>query len=143
MRKRWFSSVVFLLTFTAAAGAVNVLEEPIYRYGTPVAVSVATNTYTNVTSQSAAAGVRLSMRTAVLLDNPSTNSSIIHGHVGNCTSTAISTTTVKGPIEVAPSANGAIIPVGNDACLWLVSRNGDSGGAESVTIQDVSQRNGP
>ena len=121
----------------AMAGGVDVISAPIARHGTPEAVSISTSAYTKV-----APTTRLNLVTALLIDNPSTNTSTVHGHIGNCTSTSVSTSTVKGPIEIAPSSNGGEIDLLNEECVWLVSRNGSSG-AESVTIQPVSQRTGP
>lgn len=138
--RKILSILAFLAVSAASALAADTVELPIGRHGTPVAVSIATGAYTNATPTNATAGVRLSNRTGVLIDNPSTNTASFHGHIGNCTSTAISTSTVKGPIEIAPSTNGGIIPLGMNECIWLVSRHTS---AESVMIQDVSQRNGP
>lgn len=129
-------AVAALAVAKVSAGEPTI-EAPFQRHGTPTAVSIATSTYTKVP-----ATTTLSQRTTVLIDNPSTNSSIMHGHVGNCTSTSISTSTVLGPIEISPASNTGEIGLGNDECIWLVSRNGSSG-AESVTVQELSQRNGP
>ena len=115
--------------------AVDTIEEPIYRHGTPAAVLISTFTYTKVPPSST-----LANRTTVLIDNPSTNSAIVHGHIGDCTSTNISTSTVKGPIEIAPASNGGYIDLGPGECLWLVSRNTS---AESVTCQEVGKRYAP
>lgn len=123
---------LFLLV-SAAMAEVN--ESPFYRVGTPTAVSVSTSAYTKTPTSRT-----LSSISGVYLDNPSTNSAAVHGHLGNCTSTSISTSTVKGPIEI-PAANGQIwIPLSDGVCLWLVSRHT---AAESVTVQEASQRYGP
>lgn len=132
--------VLFFASLTALAGltdlnaAIETVNSQISDHGTPVAVSVATGAYTNVTSTTTRS---LFNMTGILIDNPSTNTGIVHGHVGNCTSTSISTSSVKGPIEIAPSANGGSINLGPDECLWLVSRHT---AAESITIQPISEK---
>lgn len=132
MRNFFFFAAVF---FSCPAwAAVDNIEAPIKRWTTPVSVSVSTSSYTNVISTTTRALYGI---TAILIDNPSTNTGIVHGHIGNCTSTAVSTSTVKGPIEIAPSSNGGSIGLSDDECIWLVSRHTS---AESVTIQAVSQR---
>lgn len=120
-----------------AADQVNVVNAQIVRHGTPEAISISTSAYTKVTPTT-----RLNGITALLIDNPSTNMSTMHGHIWNCTSTSISTSTVKGPIELPPNASTSEVDLDNSECLWLVSRNG-AAGAESVMIQPVSQRTGP
>ncbi len=131
------AALAILTAAPARAANLEIIDAPIARHGTAEAISIATNTYTKV-----APTTRLSLQTTLLIDNPSTNTSTVHGHIGNCTSTSISTTTVKGPIEIAPASNGGYVQILSDECIWLVSRNGGSG-AESVTIQPVSQRTGP
>lgn len=131
--KKLFSIWLVGACVVTAIAATDTIEQPIVSYSTPIAVSVSVSAYTNVT----AASTRISGMTAILIDNPSTNSAAVHGHVGNCTSTAVSITDVKGPIEIAPSSNGGYIALAEDACLWLVSRHT---AAESITIQGVSQK---
>lgn len=115
--------------------AVDTLELGISSATIPQAISVSTSAYTNVTpaaSKTLAPGI-----TAVLVDNPSTNTGTMHGHIGNCTSTAVSISTVKGPIEIPPSASGGYFRLAFDECLWLVSRHTS---AESVTVQGITER---
>lgn len=130
-------TAVYLLCAGMAYAGSPTIEDPIYRYGTPTAVLVSTGSYTKVPATSS-----LSHRTALLVDNTSTNTAIMHGHIGNCTSTSVSTSTVLGPIEIAPSTNGGIIPIGSgsDVCLWIVTRHTS---AENITVQEISQRQGP
>lgn len=116
-----------------AFAAIEVSEYPIVGFGTPQAVSVSTSAYTNVTSTN----VRISNLAAILIDNPSTNSAAVHGHIGNCTSTAVSISAVTGPIEIHPGAGGGYILLAADACLWLVSRHTS---AESIMLQGTHQR---
>ena len=115
-----------------AYAATDVIQAPIFGASVPVAVSVSTSQYTNVTSSS----TRISELSAVLIDNPSTNSATVHGHVGSCFSTTVSTSAVKGPIEIPPANSGGFIALSEGQCLWLVSRNTS---AESVTVQGVKQ----
>lgn len=122
----WFSP-------NKAGAAIDTIEQPISGFSAPEAVSISTYAYVNATS----AAVRIADLSGILIDNPSTNTATMHGHVGNCTSTAISTSTVKGPIEIAPTTNGSFIPLAEYECLWLVSRNTS---AENVTVQGIKQR---
>ena len=128
--------ILMVLAMTLGVGsavAVDVIELPIVSQAAPEAVLVSTSTYTNVTSTMTRA-IELS---SVLLDNPTDNTAVMHGHVGNCTSTAVSTVTVKGPIEIAPSTNGGYISLANDRCLWMVSH---AASAEYLTVQGVQQK---
>ena len=117
-----------------ARAATDVIEQPIAGHSDPVAVAVSTYAYTNVTS----ASTRIRYMSAVIVDNPSTNNASMHGHVGDCSSTSVSTSAVKGPIEIAPSSNGGYILLAEDECLWLVSRY--TVASESATVQGVRQR---
>lgn len=117
-----------------AMAATDIIQYPMVSFGTPTAVTISSSVYTNATPVAA----RISGLTAVLIDVPSTNSNIVHGHLGNCTSTAISTSTVKGPIEIAPSAMGGYVALAEDICLWMVTRN--TSGSDVITVQGVSQR---
>lgn len=124
--------IVFMANISKAA--VGVYEYPITGYTLPYAVALTTYSYTNVTTSDIRA---LRGLNAVIIDNPSTNTASVHGHIGNCSSTSVSTTTVKGPIEIAPSSNGGSIAIEDGQCIWLISRHTSS---ESITIQGITQR---
>lgn len=131
----WFGAVLGLLALAGPARTqTSVITQPIAGHATPEAVSVATHAYTNVTSTQ----TRLDQMSALLIDNPSTNTATMHGHIGNCTSTAMSTTTFKGPIELAPSASGGFLALAADECLWLISRHASA--PENVMVQGVRQK---
>lgn len=119
--------------FEKVQAAMDTVEMPIVSHSPAILMSVSTSAYTNVSSST----VRIANLAAVLIDNPSTNSAIMHGHIGNCTSTSVSTSTVLGPIELAPSLGGGIIGIAEDECLWLISRHTS---AENVMIQGVAQK---
>ena len=123
-----------LLLLAVMESRADVIDATISRYGTPAAVSISTSAYVKICPSAT-----LTNATGLLIDNPSTNTGIVHGHLGNKTSTSVSISTVKGPIEIAPSTNGGVIPIGPDTCVWIVSRHTS---AESVTYQAVSQRYG-
>lgn len=131
--KKLLVSLFFPLFPMNVFAAVETIERGVATYGTPTAVSVSTSAYTNVTPVS----VRINTMSGVLIDNPSTNTGTVHGHIGNCTSTSISTSTVKGPIEIAPGNSGGDIDMDSDVCLWLVSRHTS---AETITIQAVGKK---
>lgn len=114
--------------------AVDAADAPIRSYGIPEAISISTFAYTKVLSTSTLA---VPLLNGILIDNPSTNTGIMHGHIGNCTSTSIATGTVKGPFEIPPSAGTTTLAIEDGKCLWLVSRHTS---AESVTVQGFSQR---
>lgn len=123
---------LFGLASTAHA-ATDIVKLPIRSFAAPVAVELSSNAYTNVTS----VGTRVSGLTGVLIDVPATLNSghIAYGHLGNCTSTAISTTTVKGPIELSPSQAGAEIETAEDICLWLATAS-----THTITVQGVTRK---
>lgn len=125
--------VLALALGVGSAAAVDVIELPIVAQAAPEAVLVSTSAYTNVTSTM----TRVIELSALLLDNPADNTAIMHGHIGNCTSTAVSTVTVKGPIEIAPSTNGGYIGIASDRCLWMVSH---AASAEYLTVQGIQQK---
>lgn len=128
--------ILFLMAFLAwsPASAESMSQQPIMQVSSPTAVSVSTSQYTNATPS----GVRTMTTTLnlILIDNPSTNTATVHGHIWNCTSTSFSTSTIKGPIEIAPASNGGYIALPSDMCLWLVSRHT---AAETVYVQGASQ----
>ena len=129
--------ITFFLVSLGLCAAVHaappVAEAPINGFGTPVTVSISTDTgaaaaWTKIpTSQT-------SGRLGVFLDVPNTNTGRIVGHFGNCTSTSIATSV--RPIEIAPSSNSSYFPIREDVCLWLVTLHT---AAESVHYQEVKQ----
>ena len=121
------------LAATALAGP-DALEIPISSYSAVTSVSVSTSAWTNATP----AEVRLTDLWAVLVDNPSTNSAIMHGHLWGCASApTASTSTYKGPIELTAADPAYELHITEDLCLWLVSRHT---AAESVMVQGVRKR---
>ena len=133
--KKILMTVAFITVMRAmASAAMDTIEYPIVGHSPAILVSVSTfAAYTNVSSST----VRIVNMSAVLVDNPSTNSGTMFGHIGNCTSTSVSTSTVKGPIEIPPQAAGGIIGIAEDECIWLMSRHTS---AENIMIQGVSQK---
>lgn len=122
-----------LLLGGTAYGAPPVAEAPIKDYGTPVTVSISTDTgaaaaWTKIpTSQT-------SGRMGIFLAIPSGNSGDILGHLGNCTSTAIATSI--RPLQYARGSNSPLIPLREDVCLWLITSHTS---AESVHYQEIKQ----
>lgn len=123
--------VVVLFAAKISFAATETIEQPIRAYGTPTAISVSTSVYTNVTPS----GVRIEDMTAILINNPTSNNATVQGHLGNCTSTAVSTSTVKGPFELAVGAGGSIL-LDKNVCLWLISRHTS---AETIVVQAIKQ----
>jgi hypothetical protein len=113
---------------------IGTIEQPIVGVAAPERVLVSTYQYTNVITTTTRA---LSGLSAVLIDVPASNSAAMYGHVGNCTSTAVSVSLTLGPIEIQPSSNGGFILLPEDMCLWLVSLHTS---VEYVTVQGVKQK---
>lgn len=133
MKNAILLAAALLVTASVSAfSATDVIEYGVRSANEPVSVLVSTSTYTNVTSTTTRSGDM----TALLFDNPSTNTSIMHGHVGGCTSTAVATT-VLGPIEIHPSSGGGMLALQPTQCLWMLSR---ATSAENLTVQGVSQK---
>ena len=127
MKKLLFASILILSAWKIHAAPL-VTESPVISPGTPVTVSISTSTQTKVpTSQT-------SGRTGIFIDNPSTNTAVVVGFLGDCTSTALASTI--RPIEISPSSNTAFIPMREDVCLWLISLHSS---AESVHYQEAKQ----
>ena len=114
--------------------ATDTAELPIARYSAPYEILVSTWQYTNVVSADVRAVAELG---GIILDNPLTNSKAVRGHFGGCSSTSVSTSTVRGPLEIPPSSNTNVIRLASDVCLWLLSTYDVQG--ESVTVQGYSQ----
>ena len=133
MKKILMLALLAVAALAAPAMAVDTLELPISSQSVPVAILISSGVYDNATP----ATVRFSGMQGVLIDNPSTNTSTVHGHIGNCTSTNVHATNVLGPIEIPPSATGGFIGITEEQCLWLVSRSGQN---ENVTVQAVTQK---
>jgi len=131
--KNIFIMLGLLMTagLSSAWGAIQTIEEPIVYYQAPESVSVSTSAFTNVTSTT----TRMRFLSAILIDNPSSNSAKMYGHLGDCTSTSVATS-VLGPVEIAPGSNGGFIRLAEDVCLWLISLHTS---AENVTVQGVKQ----
>lgn len=132
--KHYLLALALICFGSFAYAATETIEQPIASFAAPEAISISTYAYTLALSTTARTVPGL---TALLIDNPASNSATVYGHIGNCTSTDVSTVTVKGPIEIAPSSNGGYIGVAADACLWLISKHTSS---EAVTAQGISQR---
>src|SRR5262245_20715103 len=115
---RFLKSILFLVAafgLSAKARAGEVFERPWSRHGTPYAVALTTYSYTMVPPTAIG---RLQSRTDILVANPHSNSSIMWGHLGTCTSTAVSTSTVKGPFKFYPTGTEKNIPISETECLW-------------------------
>ena len=128
--------LILLGLFVAVPGhcAVDSADAPIRAVGIPEAISISTSAYTLAVSTTARAVPGLN---GIIVDNPSTNTGAMHGHIGNCTSTAVSISSVKGPIELVAASAPLFLNIEDGKCLWLVSRHS---GAESVNVQGFSQR---
>lgn len=123
-----------LLGLAAPAAAADTIEVPISSYSAVTAVSIASHAWTNATP----AAVRLTDLSEVLVDNPSSNSAAMHGHVWGCvTAPTASTSTYKGPVELTAADPAYRLAITEDLCLWLVSRHT---AAESVMVQGVRRR---
>ena len=128
MRNIFIASMFGLFLTTYADAAVPTAEAPVNGYGTPVTVSISTSTLTMVpTSQT-------SGRMGIFIDNPASNSAVMVGFFGNCTSTALASTI--RPIEIAPSSNSTYLPMREDVCLWLISLHTS---AQNIHYQEVKQ----
>lgn len=116
-----------------AHAATDIIKLPIKSFAAPVAVELSSNAYTNVT----AVGTRISGLTGVMIDVPASLNSghIAFGHLGNCTSTAISTTTVKGPIELSPALAGTEVEMAEDICLWMATAS-----THTITVQGLTRK---
>lgn len=127
----YMKKLLYLLSLIPALSlAQPVYENPITEYGTPVTVSIDNSTLTKVpTSQT------LSGRTGIFLGVPNTNTGVITGFIGNCTSTALANTI--RPLDFAASSNSSYIPLRDDQCLWLITTHS---GAESVHYQEVTNK---
>lgn len=127
------NGLLALMLAIPASAALDTIKLPIRSFAAPVAVELSSNSYTNVT----AVGTRVSGLTGVMIDVPASLNSghIAFGHLGNCTSTAISTTTVKGPVEVSPSQAGAEVEMAEDICLWMAT-----GSTHTITVQGVTRK---
>lgn len=125
--------VLLFVSLFGAAGlahaATPVAEAPIKNFGTPVTVTVTTQTTLTMLPTSQTSG-----RMGIFIDNPASNSAAVSGFLGNCTSTSIASTI--RPIEISPGANSTYIPIREDVCLWLVSL---ASGSLSVHYQEVLQ----
>lgn len=87
--------------------------------GTPAAVSVSSNAYVSVVSSS----TRRSSFERILVKNPSSNATLdtVFGHIGDCESTAVSTSAVKGPFAFDRGELPQEIELAEDRCLWVAS----------------------
>lgn len=115
------------------AQAVDTVRAPIANYGTPAAVALSSNAYTSVVSSTSRAGGL----TSILIDVPANLNSGTYafGHIGGCASTAVSTSSVIGPIQLLPSVNSIEIELAEDACLWMATRS-----THTITVQPVSRK---
>lgn len=125
-----FSSFMFL--FVMCHSAPPVAEAPISGYGTPVTISVSSNTLTKVPT------TQTSGRMGIVIRNPSTNLGNIAGHMGDCTSTAVASTVQPFLIVTSSSSAHQYISMREDVCLWLISLNFLTS-AQNVHVQEVKQ----
>lgn len=133
--KKMLIATLAVLSFGAvyAYSEVNTVLQPVRSVSSPGEVWVSTHQYVNVSS----ASLRMRNMSGLLINNPQSNTDVFHGHLGGCSSTGISTSTVRGPFQFAPAANTAFISIGEDVCLWLVS---EGVSPSSVTVQGVRQK---
>lgn len=128
-----------LLLFTVLAFVPNVqaqietLEAPMARFAPPEAVEISSGAFSMATSST----TRFRGMNVVLIDNPSTNTATMVGHMGTCSGTSVPTS-ITGPLEIAPGSNGGFISVGEKLCIWLMSLS--TAGGETVHIQGISQK---
>lgn len=130
MNIKKLSLICFLIvTAKMSHSATPVAEAPIKDFGTPVTVTVTTQTTMTMLPTSQTVG-----RIGIFIDNPTSNGSAVSGFFGNCTSTSIASTI--RPIEIAPGTNSTYFGIRDDVCLWLISL---AAGSQSVHYQEVKQ----
>lgn len=122
--KSLFLLALAMAATTAAVASPLSTETPIRSVGTPVTVSVATATWTKVTTTSGQTGYIVSTSSAT---------SYMAGHLGNCTSTSIATTV--RPFSFVPGAF-TLIPVADNICLWTLNLGAS---AENMHVQGIKQ----
>lgn len=130
--------IVFVLGMLFIAGAAHAygtptIEMPVNGFGTPVTISISTDT------GSSAAFVKVpssqaSGRLGIFVGIPSTNTGRIVGFFGNCTSTTNATSIL--PLQFAPGSNSVYVPLREDVCLWLITTHT---AAENIHYQEVKQ----
>jgi hypothetical protein len=101
-------------------------------YGTPTAVAVSSNAYVSVISSVTRNGYP-----SIIVKNPSSNATLgeVFGHVGGCTSTAVSTSSVLGPFSFNRGDAAQEIELTEPSCLWVASRS-----TQTITIQAIRRK---
>jgi hypothetical protein len=121
-----FVASILVCGFVKAAG-IPTMEVPINNYGTPARVSITTYSWTKIPT------TQTSGRAGVLIHVPTGNTGEVMGHLGNCTSTAISTTTWSIRfLKTDPDTEH--VPIREDICLWLLTTHT---AAENIHYQET------
>lgn len=110
--------------------APSVKEAQITDVGTATTVSVANNAWTKVPS-----GTPLGNRSGLLINNPSSNSSVMVGVLSTNASSPTEATTVR-PLEFSPASDFTFVPISSGVYLYLMSLHS---AAENVHVQEIVQ----
>ena len=117
--------------------AVALLAAPsqageIIEYAAPSSVAVSSNAYVSVISSVTRNGYP-----TIIVKNPSSNATLgeVFGHVGGCTSTAVSTSSVLGPFSFNRGDDEQEIDLTEASCLWVASRS-----TQTITIQAIRRK---
>lgn len=99
----------------------------------PASLSISSLTYTTAVSSLTRNGYYQS----IVISNPASNPTLdsVYGHVGSCASTAVSTSSVKGPFVFVRGANALEVELTEPECLWLMSTS-----TQSITIQAIRRK---
>lgn len=126
-------AIVLLFLCSNASAALDTLQLPVSSATVPSSLTISSIAYTNVTPTA----VRLPGLSEIKLNSSSTlgDSHTAFGHLGNCSSTAISTSAFTGPIELRPSDAGITVELAEDLCLWMVSV-----ATHAVTVQGMTRK---
>lgn len=124
--------IVFLLLAVVSA-LVPAHAGAIFEAATPSAIVISSIAYVNVVTTT----TRVGGFTSALIKSPSSNITLadVFGHVGSCVSTAVSTTTIKGPIEIQRADETTEIELADDQCLWLVSNS-----TQTIFVQPIRRK---
>lgn len=123
---RYLALVVALLG-TPAMGSQIIGAEA------PAAVSVSSVAYVSVVSSS----TRRSSYERIVVKNPSANVTLdeVFGHIGGCTSTAVSLTATKGPFSFNRGDIAQEIELAEERCLWVASTS-----TQTINVQAIARK---
>lgn len=99
----------------------------------PASVAVSSTAYTSVVSSITRNGYYQS----IIVKNPASNATLgeVFGHIGSCASTAVSTSTVIGPLSFNRGDLPQEIELSEPECLWVASRS-----TQTITVQAVRRK---